>query len=322
MTAAAKQNLRTRMHEIYKQIDFIAKDGENTGQSYSYTKAVDVVRNVRQALIAQRIFAEINFDFVGEPYTIARKKEPTAPFSAVNVKCFIVFHDLDSDEKLTGSGLGTGGDTGDKSVYKAMTGALKYALKTSFMIPDEASPDAEADPALDENARNVTNVEPTDEPLPEAQPDPEPAPALKPAAAQIKTKPLSVPKAEIPTETPTAPPAKAESREPGDVVDEGEDTSMPSDEEMTVFRTKFKKLGDELTIDGKLKASTKPSLPVNRKILVFLLNITKAKDATLITRAQWTNFFERVEAIKATEVGMVGLATLVNRVNGVEEKKK
>jgi ERF superfamily len=329
MTADRRKSLREKMYQVYNQIDFIAKDGKNSGQNYSYTKAVDVVRNVRAALLAQRIFAEINFDFVGGPYTIARSKEPNAPFSAVNVKCSITFHDLDStSETLTGSGLGTGADTGDKAGYKAMTGALKYALKTAFMIPDEAGDDAEADPTLDENANSsLPDADPTDEPLPEAKPQPK---EEKPKAAKKeKEKAASVPKSEIPawpfkptTETPAeAAAAVRDERAATPEAAAGDSGDTLTEAEMEVFRKRFKKLSDDLTTDGKLKASK--NLPVNRKILVFLLHITKAKDATTISKAQWTDFFKRVDAATASpEVGLVGLATLVNRANGVDEKKK
>jgi hypothetical protein len=89
---------------------------------------------------------------------------------------------------------------------------------------------------------------------------------------------------------------------------------------MEAFRLSFGKLGEELATDGKLKASK--SLPVNRKLLVFLLHITKADDAKSITRAQWENFFQRVDAKKADETGLIGLAALVNQINGVEPKDK
>jgi hypothetical protein len=38
---------------------------------------------------------------------------------------------------------GTGTDKGDKAVYKAMTGALKYGLRHAFLIPDESDPEAD-----------------------------------------------------------------------------------------------------------------------------------------------------------------------------------
>ena len=96
--------------------------------------------------------------------------------------------------------------------------------------------------------------------------------------------------------------------------------SLPTEAELSEFRKKFAALGDELTTNGKLKASK--GMPVNRKLVVFLLSITKAESAKVLTKSQWEDFFKRAEAAKALENGLVGLAKLVNKANGIEETKK
>jgi ERF superfamily len=301
--------LKEKLHSVYQTIDFIEKGGENTSQHYKYIKSADVVRNVRAALIAVRVYAEINFDFVGVPYTISRAKEPNAPFSAVNVKCSVVLEDLDSNEKRTGSGLGTGCDTSDKAVYKAQTGSLKYALKNAFLIPDEADP--EADSSVDEPAEPVRRAAPT-----------------------------SVPKAERPTLAASGATAAAgspahastgEQQEPRNALAlvtaaaeamADEDGTLPTEEQMTGkggFSERFRKFCTDMSEVGKLKSSK--NLPVNRKIVVFLLSIAGVDDAKNITVAQWENFFARVDAKRAEAGGLAQLTILVNKVNGVEEKK-
>ena len=107
----------------------------------------------------------------------------------------------------------------------------------------------------------------------------------------------------------------------GDAYEGPDDNgSLPTEEELVAYRTKFKILGDDLSAKGKLKSSQ--GLPINRKLLVFLIGVTKAADAKNITKAQWDNFFGRVEAATANpEVGLIGLAALVNRANGIEPKK-
>jgi hypothetical protein len=97
------------------------------------------------------------------------------------------------------------------------------------------------------------------------------------------------------------------------------DDTLPTEEELTQYRKAFSTLGDDLTAKGKLKSSK--GLPVNRKLLAFLLFITGAAEAKSITKAQWDDFFQRVDHVKGLEDGLVGLAKLVNKANGVEEKK-
>lgn len=323
-----KMTLKEKLHKIYDAVNHIEKLGHNKQQNYDFIRSSDVTHAIRKQLTELRVYAEINFEFQDGNYTVARAKEPNAPFAAVNVKCSITFHDLDSNETLTSSGLGSGADVGDKAAYKAQTGALKYALKNAFLVPDEADPEADetVDGGGESNTyRQTTSEEPPDfqearheAPRPAAAPKTE-KPAENPAATQEA--PLPPPPAAVPTEKQQrvpaeAPKAQTAAPEQGDAYED----SLPTEEELTVYRAKFSKLGDELSDKGKLKSSK--GLPINRKLLVFLLAITKADDAKNITTAQWNDFFVRVEKAKALETGLVGLGQLVNKANGIEDTKK
>jgi hypothetical protein len=319
-------NLIQKLITVYEDIDHVEKAGINKNQSYRYVRAADMVRAVRKALLRLDVYAELNFTNERQ-YTIAREKAPNAPFSAVDVRCTIVFRDGESGETLTSSGLGTGADTGDKAIYKAQTGATKYALRNAFLVPDEADP--EADPALDESADPSTSVDNmpdfheaqhtapranTPKETPAAAPAPAPAKTIAP---KKKTEPVGPPKAEIPAQAPAQPKPEA-------APEPAADGEMPTEEQMTGYRQAFKRLGDDLSTEGKLKSSAK--LPVERKLLVFLLSITGATDAKKITRAQWDNFFSRATTVAGpadarVPEGLIGLAKLVNKANGIEEKK-
>ena len=342
--------LREKLNKIYETVDFIPKLGYNKSQSYKFMRSADVTIALRKQLLAQRVYAEVNFAFAGPAYTIAREKAPNAPMTAVNVVCTIVFHDLDSTETLTASGVGSGADTGDKAAYKAETGALKYALKNAFLVPDEA--DAEADERVDGGESNS---------IPDDMPDFQEAKheSAKPSVRKkTETKkeerptqaaPTKAPAAEIPAELPsqqpqqttsatstnsasvTATPSTTEEspkanasatstipREPGD---EEVDDRLPNEAELDTYRKAFQKLGDDLSTEGGLKSS--PKLPIERKLLVFLLSITKAASPKEITNAAWKAFFARIDAGKDNElVGLKGITVLVNRASGIEPKEK
>jgi ERF superfamily len=310
--APATITLREKLHNVYTAISHVEKAGHNQLQNYDYVRSADVMHAIRKALVAQRVYAEINFNFVGEPYTIARAKTPAAPFSAVNVQAFVMFRDLDSLETLTASGLGTGADVGDKAAYKAQTGALKYALKNAFLVPDEAGMDPEADRTVDEGADWVPDAPGYDpNPAPQAVERPQRAPE-PPAEVLAATFGPSVSSAPEPAPAPAAPPM----REPGD---EPLDLTLPNEEQLSSYRGKFTTLGDDLSANGGLKASR--GLRLNAKLLVFLLQSTGQKDAAAITVGQWEAFFARVEAAKVNPAaGLKGIAKLVNKANGIEEK--
>lgn len=340
-TQEKKMTLLEKLHSVYHSLDAVEKSGHNKSQNYDYIRAADVTHAIRKQLIALKVYAEINFDFVGGPFTIAREKAPNAPFSAVLVKCSIVYWDLESGETKSASGLGTGADTGDKAAYKAMTGSLKYALKNSFMVADEADP--EADENVDEGARSYRDAEPDfqdakrgrdtqkEEPRQQKQAD---RPTDR--AAQQDTRPAAAltgfSQPAQSTETPASNGAKhadaqsktenasAAAPEQGDAFEGPDDDSrMPTEAELDVYRKKFSTLGNDLADKGKLKASK--GLPAPVKLKTFLLSITKADSPKTITVTQWDDFFGRVDKAVALETGFIGLAKLINKASGIEDKQ-
>jgi len=333
---ARPMTLKEKLHAIYHDIDYIEKTGENTHQHYKYIQSADVTREIRDQLFKQRVYAEINFDFAGAPYTIAREKSPDAPFSVVNVKCSVLFRDLDSDETATGSALGSGADMGDKAVYKAQTGALKYALKNSFLVPDApgASMDPEADGSTDEatdgidlrdNRRGApaprTAATPKAEPTPEAlarafgTPIAEVSGLTPPQLFGATPAGISTPSTESTSTVPAREPGDESENEPPTLAN-----NLPTEEQMTGFRMRFTKLADDLSSKGKLTASA--GIKLNRKLLVFLMSVEKVDDAKNLTVEQWEDFFKRADTLANAENGLVNLTKLVNKANGIEDTKK
>jgi hypothetical protein len=323
--------LKEKLHKIYEEIDLIEKRGRNEFQKYDYIRAADVTNAIRAQFIALKIYAQVEFDFVGTPYTIAREKSKDAPFSAVNVKCSITFHDLESTDTFTSSGLGTGADTGDKAAYKAETGALKYALKNAFLVPDAADP--EADETVDERSQPAQRPQvppairahqaqqaqrqaqrPTQAPTrPTAAAQQTQAVRPAPQTAQSSgAKPMASPSpapAAAPAPTATSTSSPAATSEP-----------LPTEAEMTGYREKFRKMGIGLAEQGGLKASR--GLPINRKTLIFLFEITKNKATETISKALWDDFFARVDKATANPGGWKTLAELVENANTPSAGKK
>ncbi len=51
------------------------------------------------------------------------------------------FYDIATGEYIEGSMEGDGADSGDKGVYKAITGAIKYIMTSTFLIPTNDDPE-------------------------------------------------------------------------------------------------------------------------------------------------------------------------------------
>lgn len=332
MTDTPKLNLRQKLIEVYKRVDHVEKAGHNAKQNYDFVRAADVMRAIRDSFAELGIYAETNYDLLA---TYDIKTNSGGVMHTATVKATIKLYDANSDETKTISGLGDGADGGDKGIFKAQTGATKNALRNGTLLPDEADP--EADLKVDELTEQGSGSRQDD--LPDFQEarhaaprpaatqkaqDPAKRPDGPPAAAVAG--PVAPPPPPVPTEKQNQGPAVAPDstqaqREAGDESDlPAFGLALPTEEELTVYRTKFSKLGDELSTEGKLKSSK--GLPINRKLLVFLLSVTKADDAKNITKAQWDDFFNRVQVAIGLETGLVGLAKLVNKANGIEDKPK
>lgn len=304
-----------KLIQVYEQIDHIEKMGQNKNQNYNYVRAVDMVRAVRKSLMSLGVYAEVNF--INErQYTVAREKAPNAPFTAVDVRCTVVFHDSESGETLTASGLGTGADTGDKAIYKAQTGATKYALRNAFLIPDEAG-DPEADPTVDE-VPDFQDARRAPEPAPAARPT-KAAPRPTTAATATPAAPTSIQPA-LSTVTPasasnaaTSPSTMANAKSVEAPISVEGSKELPTEDQMNGYRVLFSQLGDELSLKGKLKAGGKGKR-INLKILAYLLQVVNAPSAERVTVGQWDQFFVHTDKVVA-EKGYQGLAEAIDAVN-------
>ena len=74
------------------------------------------------------------------------------------------FADVDSGEEIIAKVAGQGLDPGDKAPYKAMTGALKYALLQSFLLatgddPEDERADARTNPERLISAEEIRELE-------------------------------------------------------------------------------------------------------------------------------------------------------------------
>jgi hypothetical protein len=134
-------NLLQKLAEAVAEIDHVEKSGRNTFQNYNYVKAADVAWLVRKALSSRNIY------LVSDVVEIRNYQIPAKEgfMQAVDVRMEFSFFDGDSPETppVVTHSWGTGTDKGDKAVYKAMTGALKYGLRHAFIIPDESDPEAD-----------------------------------------------------------------------------------------------------------------------------------------------------------------------------------
>ena len=312
MTDVPKLNLRQKLVQVYSEIDHVEKAGTNEKQRYSFVRAADVLRAIRDAFAKLGIYAETNYELLG---TYDIKTNSGGTMHTATVKATITLYDADSDETKTISGLGDGADWGTREFTKPRLVLRKTHCgmdHSCLMLPMQPMQDPEADEDTDKKTEVPVDARNQSPPV-----------SVTRATPHLKKIPLpgSNRKTNICRATPPMPIENTKNQGPASrLADSSVDTTPPTEEELNEYRKKFSKLGDDLSDKGKLKSSK--GLPINRKIVVFLLEKTGATDAAKVTKVQWDHFFERVDYFTALDNGWVGLAKLINQANGIEEKEK
>lgn len=151
----ASKNLMQKLVEIMNTVDRVPKNGHNDRQNYSYAQESDIKEVVRKEL------ADRNVIMIPNELDKTTKEIPTRNGSQqlVTLKIEYTLIDADSGESVKMIGYGDGQDSGDKAVYKAKTGALKYALTSLFMIPTGDDPERPLQPSKNIDKKQLDSLE-------------------------------------------------------------------------------------------------------------------------------------------------------------------
>lgn len=138
----SKTQLYKKIHEVMKDVEYLQKDDKvEFGQTkYKAISEEKVTSTVRASLIKNGL--------VIIPSEQEHSREGT--LSTVNTKYRII--DIETGEYEIAVSSGTGADTQDKGVGKAMTYSYKYLLLRTFAIPTGEDPDKISSAELDQKA--------------------------------------------------------------------------------------------------------------------------------------------------------------------------
>lgn len=134
------------MAEACNSVGGVEKKGRNEFQKYTYVRAADISKLFRRELFKRNILLTSNELELTEQ-TVQTNSGGTMRY--VTLKADYILRDGDSGETLSSVAYGMGMDSGDKAIWKAKTGALKYFLRGLGIVPDERD-DPEADESVDE----------------------------------------------------------------------------------------------------------------------------------------------------------------------------
>ena len=126
-----ERTLAERIIAVAEKLGAIGKDKKNAHFGYNYASAEKFIEAVREPMLEEGLILIPNF---------AADWADTAKGHTARLQARYTI--TDGKEEISASVCGEGVDNGDKSIYKAMTGAHKYMLRLLFNLPMVDDPEA------------------------------------------------------------------------------------------------------------------------------------------------------------------------------------
>lgn len=149
------QNLVQKLVEIMAVIQRIEKKGWNDFHKYHYLREVDLVEALREEFTSRGIILIPSVR--GYKHDVRLKADGKVDGILTTAEMTFKFIDSITGETESFDWAGTGEDKGDKGLYKAFTGAEKYFLMKTFLVP--TGDDPESDEKTDQRANYANDPE-------------------------------------------------------------------------------------------------------------------------------------------------------------------
>ncbi|MDB5105795.1 MAG: hypothetical protein JWP91_3484 [Fibrobacteres bacterium] len=133
-----------KLAKVMAETRWVEKKGRNSFFNYDYARETDILDAVRTKLADNGIFVFTSVENMEMKETGKRTRDGS-PVNLVIVKTKHTFWDGESGETAEVFGTGCGEDSGDKAIYKAITGAMKYFISKNFLISTGDDPEKDDD---------------------------------------------------------------------------------------------------------------------------------------------------------------------------------
>lgn len=154
-----------KLHAIYKDLGYVQKDGKNSFHGYKYLSDSGLKTALHPLLEKNGVLFLPTVKDVEDIRAIETKAGKIETVTKVTIEyCYV---DVESGENVAGTSVGYGVDSADKGVYKAFTGAVKYAHLQTFQIP--SGDDPEADSTFEKDSAEAAQTKVRDEKVTKAK---------------------------------------------------------------------------------------------------------------------------------------------------------
>lgn len=157
-TAPVNAELFAAIVSAQAEMPMVGKSGSNLFDKYTYAKLEDYVRAVRPIFAKYGLAMLTSVEAVERLPNRTTAKGGTEYGAQVRIALTIVHK---SGQSITTASFGEGQDRADKSIYKAITGARKYALASALGLATSDDPEEEGPPADPPAAQRTTPPKPS-----------------------------------------------------------------------------------------------------------------------------------------------------------------
>ena len=138
------KNILKKLHAVMTDVSYIQKDKRNAFHGYNYASEYAIKDRMHEAFVQHGIMFTLSCKEVRNENIVTDKGKSETRTTAMFAYALI---DIESGESLEGTFFGSGQDSADKSLYKAVTGAIKYILTSTFLIATGDDPEDDGTPA-------------------------------------------------------------------------------------------------------------------------------------------------------------------------------
>lgn len=174
-SAERPQGLWNKMLWVMEHAGKLERTGTNSEHQYKYVEEAEVVAMLRPLMVRSGLVL-MHDEKSCEQVERKGRNGPVSDVTRIRVE--FTFVDADSGERFTFSEYGSGQDSLDKGPFKALTGAMKYALTKTFLLSTGDDPER-SDPTnpAEQPREQAYRQEPQQQAAHKTQEKPEPLPA-------------------------------------------------------------------------------------------------------------------------------------------------
>lgn len=134
-------SLAAKLCAVLSECENLPKNGKNAFHGYRYVREADVLDHLRGLFAKHGVFCVSSVEDV---QTQERKNQKGNAEYLTRVKIkYSLLNASNPDERHDVIQYGDGTDSGDKGLYKALSGAMKYFLSKTFLIGGDDDPENE-----------------------------------------------------------------------------------------------------------------------------------------------------------------------------------